>query len=125
MSSWVLAELIRIFHAISTQEAQETVDVLVERKLPLIWEFENMRRVLDPKMSKGDQALLLMHAKPAWVSEKDLLTWVGHSNSTVFRDKILKPLHESRLVEYDETQTRVRISPLGVKDVEQRILKTR
>jgi hypothetical protein len=39
----------------------------------LIWEFEGMRRVLAPKMSKGDQTLLLLHAKPAWVAEKDLL----------------------------------------------------
>jgi hypothetical protein len=124
MSSWVLAELVRIFHAVSTQEAQETVDALIERKHPLIWEFEGMRRVLDPKMSKGDQALLLLHAKPSWVAEKDLLAWVGYSNSKVFRNEILKISHKARLVEYDEAQHRVRISPLGIKDVEGRILKT-
>jgi hypothetical protein len=125
MASWVLAELVRIFHAVSTKEAQEAVDALIERKHPLIWEFEGMRRVLAPKMGKGDQALLLLHAKPAWVAEKDLFAWVGHSNSKVFRDEILKPFHKSRLVEYDEAQHRVRISPLGIKDVEERILQTR
>lgn len=123
MSSWVLAELIRIFHAVSTKEAQETVDILIERKHPLIWEFENTRRVLAPRMSKGDQALVLLHAKPAWVAEKDILGWVEHSNSNVFREDILKPLHKLRMLEYDEKQHRVRISPLGVKDVEDRILK--
>ena len=125
MSSWILAELVRIFHAVSTKDAQETVDAVIERKHPLIWEFEGMRRVLAPKMGKGDQALLLLHAKPAWVAEKDLLAWVGYSNSKVFRDEILKPFHKSRLVEYDEEQHRVRISPLGIKDVEERILLTR
>jgi len=125
MSSWVLAELVRIFHAVSTEEAQETVDALIERKHPLIWEFEGMRRVLDPRMSKGDQALLLLHAKPSWVAEKDLLAWVGYSNSKVFRDEILKLSHKARLVEYDEVLHRVRISPLGIRDVEERILKTR
>lgn len=125
MSSWVLAELVRIFHGVSTKEAQETVDALIERKHPLIWEFEGMRRVLAPKMSKGDQTLLLLHAKPAWVAEKDLLAWVGYSNSKVFRDEILKPFHKARLAEYDEPQHRVRISPLGIRDVEERILKTR
>jgi|HubBroStandDraft_1064217.scaffolds.fasta_scaffold55742_4 hypothetical protein len=125
MSSWVLAELIRIFHAVSTQEAQESVDALIERKHPLIWEFEDMRRVLAPKMTKGDQALLLLHAKPGWVIEKDLLKWVEYSNSKVFRDEILKPFHKSRLLEYDEAQHRARISPLGVKDVEERIIQTR
>src|SRR5579864_6056081 len=72
MSSWVLAELIRIFHAVSPKEAQETVDVLIERKHSLIWEFEDTRRVLAPKMGKRDQVLLLLHAKPSWVPEKDL-----------------------------------------------------
>jgi hypothetical protein len=125
MSSWVLAELVRIFHTVSTEEAQEAVDALIERKHPLIWEFEDMRRVLAPKMTKGDQTLFLLHAKPAWVAEKDLLKWVEYSNSKVFRDEILKPFHKSRLIEYDEAQHRVRISPLGVKDVEERIVQPR
>ena len=125
MSSWILAELVRVFHSVSVKEAQEIVDVLVERKNPLIWEFENTRRVLDPAMTKGDQALLLLHSKPSWVSEKELVAWVDHSNSRVFRAAILKRFHKSRLVEYDELQQRVRISPLGIKEVEQRILKTR
>ena len=34
-SNWLLAELIRVFHSVSLREAQETVDVLVERKHPL------------------------------------------------------------------------------------------
>jgi hypothetical protein len=76
-------------------------------------------------MSKADQALLLLHAKPSWTAEKDLLTWVGHSNPNVFREKILKPLHEARNIEYDGVQRRVRISPLGAEEVEQRILKSR
>jgi hypothetical protein len=39
MASWTLAELVRIFHGVSTQEAQETADVLVERKLTLVWQM--------------------------------------------------------------------------------------
>ena len=128
MSSWALAELIRIFHNVSTKEAQETVDALIERKHPLIWEFEGTgrvtRRVLDPKMNKGAQVLLLLHAKPSWVSEGDLIDWVEHSNPTVFRD-ILKQHHKSRLLEFDEERHRLRISPHGIKYVEEEILKTR
>jgi hypothetical protein len=125
MSSWLLAELIRIFHGVSTKEAQEVVDALIERKHPLIWEFENTRRVLVPKMKKADQVLLLMHAKPGWVSETDVIGWVEHSNASVFRGDILRELHKSRMVEFDERQHRLRISPLGIRDVEERILKTR
>lgn len=123
-ASWVLAELIRIFHGVLPKEAQEAVDALVERKHPLIWEFEGTRRVLSTKMSKSDQVLLLLHARPAWISETDLLASVEHSNPTVFRKTILRKLHKLRLAEYDEEQHRARISPLGATDVEQRILKT-
>ncbi|MBS1983498.1 MAG: hypothetical protein JST16_04940 [Bdellovibrionales bacterium] len=125
MASWVLAELVRIFHNVSTREAQETADALIERKHPLVWDVESVKRVLDPSMPKADQTLLLLHAKPSWVSVSDLLTWVEYSNPAKFRAGLLGTLHKSRLVEYDQKSARVRISPLGVADVEARILKSR
>jgi hypothetical protein len=125
MANWMLAELIRVFHAISTQQAQETVDALVERKVGLVWEVEGIRRVLDPKMNKDNQTLMLLYSKPAWVAENELYKWVEYSGPGNFRSHILRPLHKERLIEYDEDQHRVRISPLGSKRVEQNILKTR
>ena len=124
MASWTLAELVRIFHGISTKEAQETVDALVERKLGLVWEVDQIKRVLDPDMKNDDQTLVLLYSKPAWVPEKDLLRWVEYSNATVFRKNILRVLHKSRLIEYDPQLQRARISPLGARHVEQQILKT-
>jgi hypothetical protein len=47
-ASWVLAELVRIFHGATTEEAREIIDALVERKTPAIWEVEGVKRVLDP-----------------------------------------------------------------------------
>jgi len=125
MSSWVLAELTRIFHGVSTQEAQETVDALVERKIGLVWEVENIKRVLDPRMNKDDQTLVLLYSKPAWVVEKDLFEWVEYSTVTNFRKNVLRRLHKKRLIEYDDNLHRARISPLGSRQVEQEILKTR
>src|SRR6266478_5877922 len=69
MASWTLAELVRVFHGISTKEAQETADVLVERKLTLVWQIGDTRRVQAPKMKKGEQALVLLYSKPGWVGE--------------------------------------------------------
>ena len=125
MASWVLAEIVRIFHAVSTKEAQEIVDELVERKHPLVWEVDGIRRVLDPQMNKTDQAFLLLYSKSGWVSEKDLFDWVEYSNSSMFRKSVLVASHNSRLIEYDQAQGRARISPLGSADVERRLLKTR
>jgi hypothetical protein len=62
MTSWILAELIRVFHNVSTKEAQEAVDALSERKLPLIWSPNGqLKRVLDTSLGARDQTLLLLH----------------------------------------------------------------
>jgi hypothetical protein len=125
MASWTLAELVRSFHGVSTQEAQETADVLVERKLTLVWQIGDTRRIQDPKMKKGEQALVLLYSKPGWVSEEDLYRWVEYSSESTFRDNILRAFHQERLIEYEEEEHRARISPLGSRRVEEDILKTR
>jgi hypothetical protein len=123
MASWILAELVRVFHNVSTKDAQDIVDTLVERKHSLIWEVEDIRRVLDSDMKAGDQALLLLHTKPGWVAESDLFKWIEYSTESLFRNRILIPYHEKRLIEYDAAKGRARISPKGVKEVEDRIIK--
>jgi hypothetical protein len=125
MASWLVAELVRIFHGVSTEVAQSAVDVLVERKIPLIWEIEGVRRVLDPKMDVKDQVLLLLHQRPGWVSQEDLLRWVEYNKPSMFRVRVLSPLHDMRLLEYDGAGKRAHLSPLGTSAVESRILKTR
>ncbi len=125
MASWVLAELVRIFHGVSTQDAQETIDALVERKVPLIWEIRDLKRVQDATMSTRNQTLLLLHANPGWVSDKDLTRWVEYSTVSMFRTRVLKPLHDDDLIEFDRSNFRAHISPLGSKEVIDKILKPR
>jgi hypothetical protein len=124
IASWVMAELVRVFHGVGTQEAQETVDLLVERKITLVWAVEKVRRVQDPTMRKEDQALVLLYSKPAWVAEQDLYQWVEYSTASMFRKNILVPLHKARLIEFDAQGARARISPLGAQQVERNVLKT-
>jgi len=118
MASWILAELVRIFHDVSTEEAQEIVDFLVERKHPLIWEVGGVKRVLNPLMSSIDQTLVLLHQKPGWVAEKDLVKWVEYSNESMFRSRVIRPLHRARLIEYDPVKLKAHISPIGIEKVE-------
>ena len=81
VASWVMAELVRIFHEVTTEEAQRTVDALVERKTLLIWEIEGVRRVLIPGMSAKKKALLLLHHSTGWVSARELCDWAEYSES--------------------------------------------
>jgi hypothetical protein len=41
----------------------------------------------------------------------------------MFKKAVLTPLHKHRLVEYDKGSDTVTISPLGIKEVEERILR--
>jgi hypothetical protein len=123
MTSWILAELIRVFHNLSTKEAQEAVDALSERKLPLIWSPDGkLKRVLDTGLNTGDQTLLLLHQALGWVTDATLLASVEYSNASAYRSKVLTKLHRDRLIEYDKAQRRARISPKGSAYVEKEIV---
>jgi hypothetical protein len=58
--NWVMSELVRVYHNLQPKEAQSLVDSLVERRIPLIWEGDDVRRVLDPNMKLRSQVLLLL-----------------------------------------------------------------
>lgn len=120
-SSWLMAELVRIFHNVTLAEAQAAVDALVERRHPMVWEIDGTKRVLDPKMPKADQVLVLLYSSNNWTHEGDLRGWVEYQNTTQFRERILKPLHADRKIEYDQSKG-VRITPRGALDVESRLI---
>ncbi len=120
-AKWVVAELVRIFHGVTTAEATEVVDALVERAVPTIWTIGDRRRVLVPGMSMKDQTLLLLYGPAGWVAEADLVKATEHSNASVYRRDVLVVAHKARLLEYDATGRRAHISPLGIDYVEKKL----
>jgi hypothetical protein len=118
MAQWILAELVRLFHGTDTRTATETVDALVERTLPIVWEVEGKRRVLDPSLKMKQKMMLILYSLPGAVAEATLIDWLEHSNPSVFRRDILLPAHNGRLIEYNQTARTVRLSPLGAREVE-------
>jgi hypothetical protein len=122
MSKWLMCELIRIFHGVSTEHAAAAVDSLVERTLPVVWKVGENLRVLNPDMSMRDKALVLLYQESGSVDERELLRWVEHSNGTVFRRDVILSAHRGKLLEYDRTRKTVQISPLGIRYVEEVIL---
>jgi len=126
MTSWIMAEQVRVFHAVTTDQAQEAVDALSERKMPLVWSpGGDLKRVLDTSLSTGDQTLLILHQSVGWVVEQDLFNSVEYSNPSLYRSKVLGKMHKSRLIEYDKTNKRVKISPKGSDYVEKEIVAKR
>lgn len=122
MAKWVMAELVRVLHDVSTDEATAVVDGLADRETPLIWEVNGKKRVLDTKLSMRAKTLILLHASNGPVAEADLVSWVEYSNPTVFRRDVLRHAHRERLIEYDASARTAQISPLGISHVEENLL---
>jgi hypothetical protein len=123
MAKWVLSELVRIFHAVSTEKATAAVESIVERTLPIVWEVAGKRRVLEPQMKMKDKALVLLYHCITPISEADLVDWVEHSNISIFRRDVLRPAHKQKLLEYDSVARNIQISPRGIEYVESSILR--
>jgi hypothetical protein len=118
MSQWLMAELVRLFHDTTTDNAARVVAALVERTLPSIWQVDGVFRILDTTRSMRDQTLLHLYRSTEPLNERDLVTWTEHSNASVYRRDILRPLHRDRLVEYNEKERRITISPKGIAEAE-------
>jgi hypothetical protein len=123
-STWVVAELIRIFHAVPVASAQALVEELVGKRTQLVWEIGTIKRVLVPALSHEDRVLALLYSEyPQPVEVRVLYEWAEHSHSTRFRNQVLRGLHKAKLVEYDEKQNLVHLSPIGIRRVEESLQK--
>src|SRR5439155_23977972 len=84
MSKWIVAELIRVFHTVSTEEAQHMVEAAVERSLPIVWKVGDVLRVLKTKIAAKEKALILLYHSRTWVQEESLCRYVEYSNASMF-----------------------------------------
>jgi hypothetical protein len=112
MASWIMAELVRVYHNLHIAEAQRAIDTFVERRFPLVWTDGNIRRVLNPSLSLKDQIMLLIASCSASVHVDELFKWTDYKNKAHF-NRILRALHKTRFVELDEKSGTVLMLPPG------------
>jgi hypothetical protein len=118
---WVMAELVRIFHQTDVKTATDTVTVLVDRTIPMVWEVGDVRRLLDNSLSLADSTLLLAYSSPAGVSDKQLANDLEQGRLANYR-RVLARLHADRMIEHTKATGWVVISPVGIQQVESRLL---
>lgn len=122
-ADWVMCELIRINHGVSLEEAQDTVDGISVRQLPMIWEVGGKKRVLKDGVKAKDQAPLLLYSSlDSAILLEDLASWVEYSNPRMFKTAIIKGLHKQRFLEFDPDSEAVILSPKGAKYVEENLI---
>lgn len=122
MSKWIVAELVRLFHNIDVKTATDVVDALVDRALPVIWEVDGIKRVLNTSLSLTDQTLLLLYSEPGAISDNDLAKYLEQDRLANYR-RVLDRLHRARAIEWNKATGMVTLGPPGREDVEGRLLK--
>ena len=111
-ANWVMAELVRVFHNVSVDDAQAVVDALVEQRIPIVWEVAGAKRILRTDLQLKDQVLVLLASSATGVSVDDLAKWTEYADGAYFR-RTLRALHSSRLIEFQETAGLVHLLPPG------------
>src|SRR5262245_14299131 len=119
--NWTMAELVRVFHQLPTNDAQAVVDQLAERRIPIIWQSGQMKRVLDPTIKLPDQVLLLIASCAGGCSTDDLFQWTGYDNRAYF-NKLLRDFHRNRFVELARDEASVQILPPDARHVEAKVI---
>lgn len=110
--SWVMAELVRVYHNMTVDQAQAFVDRLVQRRVPLVWDGNGTRRVLAPKLSLRSQILILLATSNGPILAAELLGWTEYRNHSYFK-KLLRDMHSQRILELSENEECVELLPPG------------
>lgn len=117
-AKWILAELVRLSGRSHPDNAHSAIDELMDKHVDLIWADDEIFMILDRKMKAADKALLALY-KEDGVSIEVLRDRVVYQNKTNFL-KILKNLENKKLIHLTKQDT-CKLSPLGVKTVEERL----
>lgn len=112
---WVMAELVRIYSSVTPEDAQSIVGTIIERKIPLVEEFEDDLMVLDPDMRMNEQILILLYKKEGkYIDADTLLRWIPKSTKKVI-ERSIEFLADLRLVHQNSGS---KITRRGIKVVE-------
>lgn len=120
-SKWVLAEFVRIAISSNPDEAHELTSSILERQVDLIWDDGETFMILSGKLKANQKVLLALYKKDRQDIEA-LRALINYKNKSDFK-RLTEKLKASHLI--DITSGCIcKISPLGIKEVEQIIGST-
>lgn len=114
-TKWLLAEIIRINSNLSFDETIELIKQIICKEIDIVWDTGKNIRILKNDLTTLQKVICLLYYKDKQ-SDKELFENTEYKNFSLFKNKILKNLHQKRLIEYAHHECR--ISPLGILDAE-------
>lgn len=122
-ATWIFCEIIRIYHSLSIEEANEYISTILEKKIPDVWIIEDKKRVLRKDLNYKQKTLLLLYTDySTGILLEDMFSWVEHSNLSNYKRDVISKLHIEKLIEYNKNDEIIYLSLLGKKEVEENIL---
>lgn len=113
--SWILAELIRLYHTGDMKAAGELIDAAITGDLPFIDEFHGKRIVFGKDISVAGRVLVLLASLKVEFKVDTLCEWLlPYEKNHVLT--ALRQLRERGLIHYDTEY--VKITPLGLIEAE-------
>nr|WP_320037994.1 hypothetical protein [uncultured Bacteroides sp.] len=123
-ADWIICELIRLYHNLPMIEAQQIVYSLNIKVIPDIWHIDGNRRIIKDGLTHKQKVLLLLYNElDNKASIDDLYRWTEYSNISLFKSRVIVPLHKERLIEYNSSSLYITISPKGISETEILIAK--
>lgn len=97
---WVIAELIRLYHDIPANEAQLIIDELVQKKSPIIQEFQDgFLKTLNPKLNARERILItLYHRNEKGATKVEISNWLKPSQRSNLNRSLRQMEFENDLI---------------------------
>ncbi len=118
---WILAEFVRLYHAVTPKEAQEIVENLVTRRAPVIEDFDGFLKILNTNLGVTERVLVLLyHCASTGASFGQLEEWVAPSMRSNLKRTLRGLTHDRAFVH--ENKGVYQLSRSGQLEVEKRQL---
>jgi hypothetical protein len=102
LTSWVMAELIRLDTDLDAQDVQAIIDRLAERHIPVIEMVGDRPVIIDGQLPAGDRALVLLYNHNGPVSIGQLRDWTEYRNTSRWAKEVLPGLSRQRLIHVED-----------------------
>lgn len=118
---WILGELVRLYHGVLADRAQEIIESLISREVPAVQEIDGQPVILSDLKPREQALLMLYRAGAGGASLDDLAAWLRSGRRDHLRDRLQK-LDKARLVLFHPRTSRYYLTDLGIREVERKAL---
>ena len=119
---WIMAELVRLFHNITPDEAYRIINDIVSRKIPAIQEFDKKMKTLNPSFSAEERILTVLYHKGSKGADRKELSESLKPNQRTNILRTLKSLEHDQDLIVSLDNNSFKITRRGEIEVEKRKL---